>query len=174
MHEHVLRIWVDPAREFVVVRSVLTRRDRPAWQVDVKHRQEDACGWVPEAVHYAAYYPNGDLQDAIQAKVKEHEVNFAADPTSFDLPFPAGTYVTDESNPKAPVDYIVREGGGRRIVQRREMGATYQQLLDTDSGFALGGRSPFPWTWASGLLALAAVMVGGVLRWRARKVKQAA
>ena len=83
------------------------------------------------------------IGSSVSAEVSSFVVN---DPSIrkdlFSLEFPIGTRVTDMSNgstSKTVQNFIVRENGERRAILKTERGATYDQLLKTESGKALEG-----------------------------------
>ena len=78
---------------------------------------------------------------SVSGEMLAYSINTIVDTDTFKFDFPVGTLVTDSRAGEAR--YIVREGGGRRVVLPAEVSLSYQQLLDsetagTDAGWSAG------------------------------------
>ncbi len=147
LHQVILRggvesqLWVDPARDFVFVRYLHLKKGITTTQVDVTYELGREKFWIPKVWAIIFAEANGALRRSYRVRVTEYEINLPVDPASFDLEFPRGTVVYDF---KQDLQYVVRpDGGGKRMVPRSDIGATYEQILNSEPGQAFKStRSP--------------------------------
>jgi hypothetical protein len=134
----VTTVWVDPERDFVVTRVVLSDDERPHAQWTFHDFIQTEHGWVPRKWTRTFLGRSGSVLSSASATVRDFELNRPVDPNEFEVEFPPGTWVTDMRG-KEEVQYIVKEGGERRLILREERvgGATYEQFLTTETGRAL-------------------------------------
>lgn len=162
----LMRVWVDSSRDYVIGRYLTMVNDRPRTKIDISYRKDAGVGWVPERWDYTTFYADGKLKHAVQAKVVSYQINPTVEAKEFYLEFPPGTRVHDRTNPQSPSDYIVREGNRKRMILREDIGATYEQMINSEPGEALGKRKrSFP-TWPIGLATILLVIASGWLLWR--------
>lgn len=164
--DSVRRILVDPTRDYVVVRAIDLHGERTVGSVSVEYHPDASAGWVPHTWNITHHYPKGGLRFSRQGKVTSYEINRAVASSEFVVDFPEGTMVYDMRDKS---DYVVREGGRKRMILRDEARLTYDQLVNSDTGEALGNR---PYWWLSWKLALSLVVLmitGGLLIWRNRR-----
>lgn len=102
-----------PGQGFSLIQYRRLDKGRLTVQIDVRHSQDDAHGWVPAAWKVTHVRNDGMLDWLISGKVKQIEINLAIDPQTFDPPFPVGTVFLDERTNR---QYLVLEGGGKRPV----------------------------------------------------------
>ncbi len=161
--------WVDPARDFVVVRynAIYTANKQPAIQMTLRHRQDPKHGWAPQAWRIDTFRPDGQLMDSNQCTVTDYQINLEAPAEEFQFEFPPGTLVYDH---RASKEYIVRGDTSERIIEKHELGpeASYAKLVATDPANA--------WSWRAWLLMLsyAVVIVLGawfLFRWFRQRPK---
>jgi hypothetical protein len=158
------RLWVDPGREYVIARFQHTERETPTEQIDVRYRSNQQCGWVPESWSVVWSAPDGKLRESSRETVTQYQINEEVSPEEFDIVFPPGAWISDL---KTDLDYIVKPGGGKRMINRDEMVAPYELLLQTETGEAAppSNRPTFwtKWRWTAIGFAVAAA---GLLFWR--------
>ena len=93
-HSYLQRIWVDPSRDYVVVRELSTQDERPLIKWDVQFQQVDGL-WVPKSWSIQKLHLNGKFDYSIQAVVTTVQINPTIAAPEFDILFPSGTLVTD-------------------------------------------------------------------------------
>jgi hypothetical protein len=171
----VRSLWIDPARH-LILRYGTSRQGRVLDQTDIDYRDDGKGGWVPSAWEIARtdLFHADRLRMAYKATVTDYAVNQPVDPADFQLEFPPGTWVTDEtiqSEGRASTDYLVRPGGKNRMIVNTDMGATYEQLLNSESGMALRTpRSGFRLLHFFGLILLPLALLAWFgWRWSRRK-----
>jgi hypothetical protein len=156
--QSVYNVWVDPSRNFVIVRKYRIRANgQPFVQLDIEYESDPLVGWVP--VHWIdnIYYPgpdgNAQLFDASSYEVTDYEFNQPIDESVFEFTFPVGTEVRDHGE-----TYLVTDDGNRIVTDdERERGARYTDWMVTESGEALLPPQPFPlWRWISIVAVLCA------------------
>jgi hypothetical protein len=103
-------IWVDPARGYIVRRMKSLTDGKPHTQYDIDYRKE-AGVWVPTNWAYQQFSPKGDVLKTVKAEVLRMRLNEPQPAERFDLTFPPGTFVYDETSGK---EYRIKPDGSRR------------------------------------------------------------
>jgi hypothetical protein len=166
MQTYEQRVWLDPSRDFVMVRFLSTQKERLTRKIDVRYRQHSPSLWLPDSWEIVMFHPDGKLERSMRGTLASCEINLPLEAQEFEIEFPAGTRVVDLSDPKHETDYIVREGGAKRMILPGEIGATYEQIINSRPGEALGkGKSSL---LSLGFLGAAAVAIVATvcLLWR--------
>jgi hypothetical protein len=164
-------VWVDPEQDFAVLRFIiLTGDDKTDTRLDIWYQAGQRGVIYPKGWSLSVYDQKNELREYDKATVARCVVNESIQDEDFQLTFPPGTLVGDDKNNRR---YIVREGGEKRIItpEEDERGATYQQLLDSESGMAglsQGASSRPYWRWiaASGFACTLLILVLVKLRQR--------
>jgi hypothetical protein len=157
-------LWLDPERDFVVMRYVQRQGEIVQFQIDIREHRREAPAWVPMAWKMVIFQGVGRMVESMTAKVRDHAVNPAIDPRAFDVDFPPGTWVEDlRAGTTVPESiYIVQSGGKRRPVTLAEARVyTYEELFNSEPGMARkgGGMSRYRVTLAiAGALATVALL----------------
>lgn len=137
----VMYWWLDPEREFVVLRRLVMVNRKPFEEIEIRYWEDKAVGWVPHQWRTISYNASsGKLLCIHEATLEEAVFNGPVEHTAFDITFPPGTVVTDE---KTGSSYLIRSDGSRRVIQEDETGMTYEQLrtkvVEESSGFPWRG-----------------------------------
>jgi hypothetical protein len=148
------RLWLDPARDYVIVRYLKTENDHAWFTLDVRFRSDSKHGWVPESWDMVTYAAPGKLQSSFSSKMTEYEFGATFQPGEFDIVFPPGARVSDMKSKK---EYVIKPDGEVRTILREDLGATYEQLIKTAPGEALG-KQPASVFSSFGLLHVLALM----------------
>lgn len=164
------RYWLDPGRDFIVMRVERLRADgRNVSMQDITHQRDRMQGWMPSAWKYTFQGGSNSVKEQVAATVTKCEFDIDLPRSEFQIAFAPGMLVR---NLKTKDDYIQRENEGKRAITKAEIarGAKYEEFLRTDAGMAgLKHR-----TWTVWLLGAATVVLSGLavvlaLRSRARR-----
>jgi hypothetical protein len=163
-------MWLDGDREFVVMRMTRSNDDGPYVQVTFHDFQPSKDGWVPLRWTRVVLGEGGSVRSSTSATVRSWQLNVRFDEKEFDVELPPGTLVTEFIGSREN-NYIQREAGRKRPVLEKEIlgGATYEQLLHTESGKALEnqGLTGSKGGWTGFVLAgVLAIVLLVAFRWR--------
>lgn len=157
------RIWVDPKRDFIVLRDEFGSGELVMFQVDAEYEQAESGTWIPMRwrVLSHAYHVDGGrvLRKSSTYAVTEHALNPAIDEAEFEFDPPYGTLGDDHSTGEREL-FVIRDEGVRPVTEDELLrGARYSDLLNTDSGEALlpPGQTSWRWTWLAVAVALGAL-----------------
>jgi hypothetical protein len=134
------QFWSDPTRLYCIARYFWLLDDgTPRTTIDIEYTEDSSHGPVPTKWVVREFDTDGSLMQQEDVKVISYEINNDISAEEFRIAFPPGTYVSDQRSRER---YIVRESGNNRPVTEPERrgGATYQQLLNSESGQALTKR----------------------------------
>lgn len=167
----ITSVWLDPERDFVVVRMVQDSPTGPLSQLTFEEFRQTENGWVPLKWTKTSLNSDGSVSTSCRASVRHFTLNVLMDEKEFELEFPPGTWVTDG---REKTRYILKEGGEKRIILGEELvgQASYEQLLNTETGQALEYTPDKPradrrWLFLA-LAVIAAALVALVLVKRLR------
>ncbi len=88
--------WLDPARDFIIMRAVLFLSGNPAFQTDIEYSLDSVVGWVPS--YWTVVQMNdetGALKSTTRSKITKLAVNVPMQPSDFNLEEPDGLLVND-------------------------------------------------------------------------------
>jgi hypothetical protein len=134
--------WVDPRRDWVVVRIEKHYTARLASRFDVEYAQgPDGSQKLQSWTHSS--FRDGQTTETSQATVLETDANAALSDSDFVFEFPPNTLVTDRFEDR-PVVYVVRPNNVKRIVtpEERRYRMQYERYLETESGEAVDLSEP--------------------------------
>jgi hypothetical protein len=132
----VKEIWVDPASSYVIRRYVVYYLGKLSYQIDLKYAAHSQLGWTPQSWQIHHWLPAQERLDLFEsAAVASVEINPQIDLAEFRPAFPAGAVVRDARN---DIEFLVRDDGTKREItdEERRRNATYQEILQTESGEA--------------------------------------
>lgn len=158
-HNVVNLLYVDPERDFVVLKWA-TEVDGKLWaQVDTTYAEDAAIGWVPSG--WNLFMPGGVNSERYTSTVTDYALNEPHSDKLFVIDFPPGTFVRDRAWGR---EYLVRQGGEKRFIApvERSRGASWGELMETEYGKAgirtqqRPDRTVFRvlWVATTGLLAI--------------------
>jgi hypothetical protein len=119
-------LYLDRERDYVTVRDAVLVNGQPSWQLDVTYNPDPTVGWVPASWEYIIR-AGGNLVESGRRIVTHYEINPSMDRSEFDVLFPPGTRVLDESSGHQ-VQYIIRENGDKGKEIPGDSNPTYQDL----------------------------------------------
>jgi hypothetical protein len=136
------RYWVDPRRDWIVIRMETYYARKLASRIDVQYAEAPDANWVPQAWTHSLYR-DAQLTETSTATVLNTETDAELPNSAFVVEFPTGTLVTDRLNSK-PVVYLVRANNGKRIVtpEERRHRLQYERYINTESGEAVDLSDP--------------------------------
>lgn len=121
--------WVDPARDYLVMRILKKQR-----RTDISYVRNKVVGWIPQSWSIRVMHSDGSLRVSKKATVRTNLtlLNSGVKKSDFDIVFPDATYVTDRSKAEIAT-YIARANGAHRIITREERRASipYKVLIKT-------------------------------------------
>ncbi len=145
-------LWIDPSRALILRCLIGTQRET-CYQINVEYQEDGSHGWVPsrwEIIKKVDPLDEAKVCETDSASVTAYAINGPESQEDFSLEFPPGTWVTEEVGPPPStktIDYITRKGGGKRLITNDDFGATYDQLVNSESGMALRTGSTGSWKW---------------------------
>jgi hypothetical protein len=152
--------WVDPARDYIILRAILSADGKDGWKIDFSYTHDQAHGWVLSGWNSVQLDEEGRLRSAFNATVTHWQINTPLDPTAFVLEFPPGTLVTDSTKPSDLGDhtqYLVLEGGTIRPIHLADRGKSYPELL---------AGTPLFRSWSVVIACIVCLMCLSILVWR--------
>jgi hypothetical protein len=128
---YVARCWVDPGRDYNVVRYAMVFDGFPDYQCDIEYTLHDNFGWIPQSWHNVLHNTNSQsvkLSYDRRASVTSFEINGLVEDQEFQLEFPPRTEVKDWINDQR---FVVLDDGTKRFATQEEnqRGITYEELL---------------------------------------------
>jgi hypothetical protein len=114
----VEELWLDPDRDFVVLRVARSMPGKNT-TLDISYDQDPKLGWIPSAWRWVAFGPeSGRIFEEHAASVTLHEFNTDVPREQFQFTYPSGTLVRDRRNGE---DYVVTDGNGKRSVTPEDL-----------------------------------------------------
>ncbi len=145
--------FIDVERDFSIVRYEFRDREEPRVRIDLSYAQDEEARWRPIGWRSLMLTAGGAIQADFEATVTEYAIGFKPNPDMFELDFPSGTWVNDQVR---GVEYLVRPDGSQRLITQGElrMGATYSELLHSETGLA---KTTPPPAWREWILWAASI-----------------
>jgi hypothetical protein len=162
------RVCVDPSRDFVirsvddVVADVLVRK------IVIEYRFESGMH-IPAQWSFDAYNSDGSLQSSLRAKLLHAEINPPIQPAEFTVEFKPGSRVTELVDRKGRQDYLIKENGAKRKIMASDVGASYEELMNSEPGRARQGDRAGSSSWRIALSVVLAALAGSLFLWRMRR-----
>lgn len=165
------KIWVSPTSDYSLVRFESYEPDgKLTFRLTVVPQQHPSGVWLP-ATWVGYTFANQRLLSTDTATMTAIEIAPPVSPGDFELAFPAGTWVMDDTGSKVK-DYLVKEDGQQRPILQEELRARYEDLVRTEPG-AIARKSALARNWRMGVagvvLLIAAVLVTFKAARRARR-----
>lgn len=145
--------WVDPRRDYAIVRMRSFSFYAPGQCLidnEISYTEDVHVKWVPASWRGTWFdKETGEAEKSWEYTVSSYAINPEVDLSVFDYQLSPGTRVTDRR--RSPlVQYILREGGEKRIITAAESALPYEDLLRTESGEAVTiGRTSNEYRWTA-------------------------
>lgn len=102
----VRTLWLDPLRDFAVVRYMIANATQVLAEGRIKYVKTEKHAWVPDRWESVVMKPDGAVRESYNAVVTKYFINEPLPEDEFLMTFPAGTKVHDQISGKT---YIVEE-----------------------------------------------------------------
>jgi hypothetical protein len=130
--------WLDPARDYIVLRKQRILGGRSHERMDISYRKDPAFGWVPEGCHASSISEVGYLCSSLSASITAFAINQPIPTSEFLVDFPKGTKVhalqgQTAGAPRAAFNLRLRAAQPRRTPvtsARRKLDAPSKPLFD--------------------------------------------
>jgi hypothetical protein len=90
--------WVDPAREYIVLREHVVLNGQDYSRMDTSYRRDLKFGWIPNAWNFSSVGNRGTWLHSETATVTAYAINEPMHESIFQVEFPKGAQVTDEGS----------------------------------------------------------------------------
>ncbi|HEV3415509.1 MAG TPA: hypothetical protein VG056_01795 [Pirellulales bacterium] len=87
--------WVDPAREYIVLREHVVLNGQDYSRMDTSYRRDLKFGWIPNAWNFSSVGNRGTWLHSETATVTAYAINEPMHESIFQVEFPKGAQVTD-------------------------------------------------------------------------------
>ena len=93
----VRRFWLDPKREFIIVRlqGIRLSDGNPYYEADIDYQPDGMTAWVPQKWRVKAINRAQKITSTYEATVTKHAINLPVEKDAFRLDFPADANVYD-------------------------------------------------------------------------------
>lgn len=172
------RLWVDPARGFLVLRwTGFWRNGRTRCEIRISYKTNESDEWVPNTWTVTTFLPEGSERVASETHgtMITHKLGLSLTKDEFSHEFSPGTRVYDRVNDR---EFIVQQNEKQRIILREEIvaGLTHDQLVQSAPGELLSlGRKPptrprIQVLWLINAILAATLIIWWAVRRRARSI----
>jgi hypothetical protein len=90
-----LSYWVDPARDYIVMRAMTSVKGQLRSRLDIDYARDPLLGWVPSGWSWLALNIAGGLDESFHSDVREFTLNQAIGTAVFHVEQPDGAVVHD-------------------------------------------------------------------------------
>lgn len=120
-------LWLDPTRDFLVVKRVVTNNSATMIQLDVELTPHPVIGWAPKSWKSVSFSRDRKVTEAVKCDVTVCDIGVSVRDGDFEPVFPPGTRVADHTGSKEE-EYVVQGDGreGGRVASSQL--PTYEQL----------------------------------------------
>lgn len=130
-----LLAYVDPEIDYSISRVTMLLKGSVRTNIDIHYKLDSVHGWIPSKWEIVQNVHEGTRM--YNVKVKDYQLNCSFPKNYFDFEFPPGTVVEDDRC-SPPRMYLVRNDGGERTISGNERLASYEEIVASDSGKAVG------------------------------------
>jgi len=116
--------WVDPARDYVILREHETYNGVDRIRKDITYQHDETHGWIPRGWKIVNLDENGELIESVDTTVTDYAINVPIPLSEFQIEYPDGTHVTDERTQK---DHWV--GGNPHLADSQTKAVSMRWLL---------------------------------------------
>jgi hypothetical protein len=111
--------WLDPARDYIVLRKQQTQNGRDHERMDISYRNDPAAGWIPDGCHESSISEVGRSCRSANSRITAFSVNQPIPAAEFLVDFPKGTKVRAAQAQATPGPARLAGGQGGPSTPRR-------------------------------------------------------
>ncbi len=170
-HEYLNELWVDPARDYLIVRMNTCEGSFVRERIEIKYQRDAEHGYYPAEWREVLMNSPERLCTTRESKASEHTFTPELEPSDFQLEFPADTMVTDKRGSEY-TRYLVLPDGNKRLVLEEEWEAFVPRktLMETEPGEPLRPQaSRWPWMLLFSVVPVAVILLAVLRRRFARR-----
>jgi hypothetical protein len=78
-------LWIDPEREFTILRITVLAEQRKIVDVDIDYRQDQRWGWIPSGWRISEMLADGRMRHISTATVSSYNINTTIQPQHFTI-----------------------------------------------------------------------------------------
>lgn len=156
----ILRLWVDPARDHIILRSTIESGGLVRKRTDVDYAKVSGV-WIPSKWEVHSLSRDGASDRVISASVTHCDLNQPIADSEFDIEFPTGTVVADLRNHE---NYILREGGAKQFLTPGDAGLSYDEIIARNMNIEREKSLRRSWLFLANVAAFALLL--GYWGWR--------
>jgi hypothetical protein len=105
--------WLDPTRDYIVLRKQQTRNQRDFERTDISYRNDPIYSWLPDRSYASTVDRSGRAWRTSTTTITDFAINQPIPPAEFLAEFPKGTKIHDIPNTSAGGGGIVLRTGPR-------------------------------------------------------------
>jgi len=143
---HEETYWLYRDRDWVIVKYQSSYRASQqkgttgqTTTANVSYQNDALHGWVPSAWRTEWQNPDtGTIYNVVEAKVVKYAFNQEIPSDLFNLPFPPGTFVRDNTQGNPSVYWVAMPGGRKHVLTevQRKANVSYEELLKAEPAAA--------------------------------------
>lgn len=156
-------LWIDPERDYLVVRQMSMAKGVPSLQIDYDYRPDAQWGWMLGGWQLTSMSRGGRITETSKVIVDELVVNESSSVGGIDLAFPPGALIADSVNRQ---HYFIRNNGTQRLLTREDLRLPYERLEESIRGEVRQAN------WLTTGLVLVAMACLGLFFYRRMRVRQ--
>ncbi len=150
-------VWVDPERDYTVIRYHNFRRGKLFRAIDITPQTEPAS-WVPAAWTNVEFNNRGEVLESVEVTVTKSDFNAPLSESAFTIEYPPNTWIRDYD---ANEQYIIRANGAKRMLRGTELDpANYPRLLSEEGS-----------NWAL-YIGVSVIAAGALIWWYRRRARR--
>jgi hypothetical protein len=137
------KYWLAQDAEYSILRYAATVYESVVAQFDCHYVQSKEGCWTPTKWTSTLFHDDGSPRIACRVVATNYEINPAFPEGEFQITFPPGTWVTDarldgDDKRDGQFDgFLVKPDGSKRMITRDEVFASYEELMNTETGKAV-------------------------------------
>jgi hypothetical protein len=104
------KFWVDPARDYIILRAVATQEGQAFVNIDINYDRDPVLGWVPKSWSVVQVGTTGNLKSTAQAGADQLSLNAPIPTEEFTVEKPNGALLNDTRTVPSISRRIGRDG----------------------------------------------------------------
>lgn len=145
-HNKKISMLVDPSKEYSILRITNEENGIITYQIDIDYAFDINTGWFPDSWVIQRLYPEEEIPITFISKTTRCVINESVESNAFQLDLSPGTRVTDIRH-KPSLEYILLDNNKKRMIPYSDIGATYEQIITSQPGYALFQEDNLVYVW---------------------------